>query len=115
MDTLGFADIGYNFLIGSHGRVYEGRGWLYQGAHTKGYNSDSLGVAFIGKFDNITYPTDAQVLACRLLLEEGVRRKVLVRDYQLFSANQLMPTRSPGASVSAILQTWPNWVNKTFY
>lgn len=115
MDSMDFGDIGYNFLIGSHGRVYEGRGWLYVGAHTKYYNSDSLGIAFIGTFTNDRRPTDAQLLACRLLLTEAVRRKVLVADYQLFGANQMMPTISPGEQLSAIIQTWPHWVNKTFY
>lgn len=115
MDSLNFGDIGYNFLIGSSGRVYEGRGWLYRGAHTKGFNDDSLGVAFIGTFSDGRQPTDAQLLACRYLLTEAVRRKVLVRDYQLFGANQMMATQSPGQTVSAIIQTWPNWTNKTFY
>ena len=35
MDTKKFSDIGYNFLIGGNGDVYEGRGWDKQGAHTK--------------------------------------------------------------------------------
>jgi len=47
---IGWDDIGYSFLIGGDGRVYEGRGWGYQGAHTFGFNSVSFGASFIGNF-----------------------------------------------------------------
>ena len=43
-------DIGYSFLIGGDGRVYEGRGWGKQGGHTTCYNHLSYGVSFIGNF-----------------------------------------------------------------
>jgi hypothetical protein len=34
-----YCDIGYSFLIGGDGNVYEGRGWDRLGAHTEGFNS----------------------------------------------------------------------------
>ncbi|GFO44102.1 hypothetical protein PoB_007060700 [Plakobranchus ocellatus] len=43
MDTRGWDDIGYSFLIGGEGTVFEGRGWDRVGAHTKGHNSVGLG------------------------------------------------------------------------
>ena len=43
-----WADIGYNFLVAPDGMVYEGRGWGFSGAHARGKNSESIGVAFIG-------------------------------------------------------------------
>lgn len=36
MESKNWDDIGYNFLVGGDGEVYEGRGWDKQGAHTKG-------------------------------------------------------------------------------
>jgi hypothetical protein len=43
-----WACIGYNFLIAPDGTIFEGRGWGLTGAHARGYNSTSIGVAFIG-------------------------------------------------------------------
>ena len=42
--SKGWSDIGYSFLIGGDGRVYEGRGWGRVGAHTYGYNSRAYGI-----------------------------------------------------------------------
>jgi len=50
MDDRGWSDIGYNFVIGEDGNVYEGRGWNYVGAHAPGYNTQSIGICIIGDF-----------------------------------------------------------------
>ncbi|KAH8296215.1 hypothetical protein KR054_003123 [Drosophila jambulina] len=47
-----FRDIGYNFLIGGDGRIYEGLGFGIRGEHAPNYNSQSIGIAFIGNFQN---------------------------------------------------------------
>ncbi len=48
----GWNDIGYNTLIDQYGRIWEGRGGgqdlPVRGAHAAGFNSASIGVAFIG-------------------------------------------------------------------
>lgn len=48
----GWLDIGYNTLIDQYGRIWEGRGGgqdlPVRGAHAAGFNSSSIGVAFIG-------------------------------------------------------------------
>jgi N-acetylmuramoyl-L-alanine amidase len=57
MDRRNFSDIGYNFLVGGDGQIYEGRGWDSQGAFAKGFNDKSLGVAFIGTGLNFNVET----------------------------------------------------------
>ncbi|XP_030850196.1 uncharacterized protein LOC100892590 [Strongylocentrotus purpuratus] len=52
MDTNGWWDIGYNFLLGGDGLVYEGRGWDINGAHAREYNSYSIGLAMIGAYSS---------------------------------------------------------------
>lgn len=51
MDTRGWCDIGYHFLVGADGTLYEGRPYDLLGAHTGGNNSGNIGISFIGCFD----------------------------------------------------------------
>ncbi|MSO95047.1 MAG: hypothetical protein EXQ81_04540 [Thermoleophilia bacterium] len=71
----GWSDIGYNFLVDRYGTVYEGRhGGIEQnviGAHARGFNTGSVGVAVIGTFGTTAIPAAAsrsleKLLAWRL-------------------------------------------------
>ena len=48
--NLGWDDIAYNYVVGSDGRVYEGRGWGYEGSHAHGHNRDAVAICAIGNF-----------------------------------------------------------------
>jgi len=54
--TLGWFDIGYNFLVDRFGRAWIGRSGgprrLVRGAHTLGFNHASVGIAVIGNLDS---------------------------------------------------------------
>ncbi len=50
MDTQGWCDIGYHFLISLDGRVWEGRAAELLGTHVASHNSGNLGISFIGCF-----------------------------------------------------------------
>ncbi len=67
VNTNGWADIGYNWLIDPNGLVYEGRGDNVLGAHFCGTNSRTMGVCVIGDFTNVV-PTQAALDQLRNLL-----------------------------------------------
>lgn len=54
----GWSDIGYHFLIGLDGTIHLGRDVFKQGAHVKGHNKDSIGVAYVGGLDAHGEPKD---------------------------------------------------------
>jgi hypothetical protein len=62
--SMGWRDIGYNFLVDKCGNIYEGRaGGVAKpvlGAHTLGFNTNSMGIAVLGSFD-FTKPSKATV------------------------------------------------------
>nr|WSX51584.1 peptidoglycan recognition protein [Streptomyces sp. NBC_00974] len=68
--SSGWRDIGYNFAVDKCGTVYEGRaGGVAKpvlGAHTMGFNTDSMGVAVIGSFTSTAPPRAAVDAVARL-------------------------------------------------
>lgn len=58
--TLGWFDIGYNFLIDRFGRTWVGRSGgpkkRVRGAHTLGFNHESTGIAVIGNYQSQRVP-----------------------------------------------------------
>ncbi|MFJ5733631.1 N-acetylmuramoyl-L-alanine amidase [Streptomyces paradoxus] len=64
--SMGWRDIGYNFLIDKCGKIYEGRaGGVAKpvlGAHTLGFNSNSMGIAVLGSY-GATKPSKSAVEA----------------------------------------------------
>jgi hypothetical protein len=80
--TLGWGDIGYNYLLDHEGAIYEGRygGDHVRAGHVSDYNKGSMGVAVLGCFQsdnstcqelndgNVTPPTDATLDSLSTLL-----------------------------------------------
>lgn len=68
--SMGWRDIGYNFLADKCGRLYEGRAGgvakAVLGAHTLGFNTDSMGVAVIGSYGTTQPPGAAVTAVARL-------------------------------------------------
>ncbi|KAL5275681.1 PGLYRP1.2 family protein [Megaselia abdita] len=111
MDQLDYDDIGYNFLVGNDGNVYEGCGWHKVGAHTYGYNRNSMAIAFVGNFDE-ELPPQSALNAAKKLLSCGVQKGELHRRYKLVAARQISSTESPGRKLFVELQDWDHYKSK---
>jgi N-acetylmuramoyl-L-alanine amidase/Bacterial Ig-like domain len=89
----GWGDMGYNFLIDSAGRIYEGRharnyaagerhdgedlaGNVARGAHARGFNSGTLGIVLLGTFDTVLPTTAARSALTGLLAWESERHGI---------------------------------------
>lgn len=81
VNSNGWSDIGYNWLIDPKGVIYQGRAWVdtndnTQGAHFCGYNGRTMGVCMLGDFNSIT-PTDAALRSLvRLLAYRAFRNSI---------------------------------------
>ncbi|KUM83113.1 N-acetylmuramoyl-L-alanine amidase [Streptomyces pseudovenezuelae] len=68
--SMGWRDIGYNFLVDKCGNIYEGRaGGVAKpvlGAHTLGFNSNSMGIAVLGSFGSKKPPAAVTKAVARL-------------------------------------------------
>lgn len=68
----GWQAIAYSFLIAPSGRIFEGRGWGYKGAHTEGRNSNAVAFCFLGHGDKQPLTAEA-IAAAQWLIGEGIR------------------------------------------
>lgn len=67
----GFSDIGYHYVIYRDGTIHEGRNVNVAGAHTVGYNSNSIGVCYVGGLAHDgTTPKDTRTPAQKDALEK---------------------------------------------
>uniref|UniRef100_A0A2K6NZT7 Peptidoglycan recognition protein 4 n=1 Tax=Rhinopithecus roxellana TaxID=61622 RepID=A0A2K6NZT7_RHIRO len=108
MDTRNFCDIGYHFLVGQDGGVYEGVGWHVQGSHTYGFNDIALGIAFIGYF--VEKPPNAAALeAAQDLIQCAVVEGYLTPNYLLVGHSDVVNIMSPGQALYNIISTWPHF------
>jgi N-acetylmuramoyl-L-alanine amidase len=87
MDTNGWNDIAYNFLVCKHGYVFVGRGWNVRSAATGDANSHTIACCFLG--DDTRNRDDLKDAGRHALLDvakdafatEGVKRFSGHRDH----------------------------------
>ncbi|XP_056633665.1 peptidoglycan recognition protein-like [Diorhabda sublineata] len=101
-------DIGYNFLIGGDGNIYEGRGWGIHGAHLIPYNARSIGICLLGNFTD-EEPPNIQIQALKQLIRCAENTKKVTNDYHLIGHSQGSATLCPGKFVLNIIKGWPHF------
>ena len=113
----GWFDIAYSFLVGDDGRVYEGRGWDREGAHTYHYDKVSLALSFMGNF-NSTMPTPEAITAAHKLLQCGQQKKVITQSYSLYGHRDVRGTECPGYTLYNAIRKWDHYkitTGKSFF
>ncbi|XP_053329406.1 peptidoglycan-recognition protein SC2-like isoform X2 [Spea bombifrons] len=108
INTNRWCDVGYNFLVGEDGAVYEGRGWTIHGAHAINYNSVSIGISVMGTFTKRA-PNANALNAIKSLISCGVSKGFIRRDYILMGHRKVYKTECPGNELYKIIKTWPNF------
>ncbi|MEU0137675.1 peptidoglycan recognition protein [Streptomyces sp. NPDC006296] len=68
--SSGWRDFGYNFAVDKCGNIYEGRAGgvtkAVLGAHTLGFNTNSMGIAVLGSYDSKNPPAAAVTAIAKL-------------------------------------------------
>nr|AAF99599.1 hypothetical protein SBBI67 [Homo sapiens] len=108
IDRLKSCDIGYNFLVGQDGAIYEGVGWNVQGSSTPGYDDIALGITFMGTFTGIP-PNAAALEAAQDLIQCAMVKGYLTPNYLLVGHSDVARTLSPGQALYNIISTWPHF------
>jgi|GEM_PF-872861 len=67
IDNKGWCDVGYHFLVGQDGRIYQGRYENRVGAHAAGANTDNVGISFIGSFNGRAPSGDMMAAGARIM------------------------------------------------
>jgi hypothetical protein len=124
---LGWADIGYNWLVDPRGVVYQGRGHAFnvqtgggnpdvRGAHAPGVNGTSMGICVIGDYTNIL-PSEAAIKGLRNMLawkahEKGMdvlgTRNVGTNTYNIISGHRDDVASSTACPGNAFYPTLPS-------
>jgi len=68
-DYSSYGDVGYHFMIGKDGTIFEGRSLTYRGAHVMNANERNIGIALLGDYST-TSVTSAQVRSAKILIRE---------------------------------------------
>lgn len=88
----------YTFGITEAGRVFLLLGEDRIGAHTKGHNTDAIGIVFIGKFDKKP-PSQKAIDAFEWLIADLTRRKKITRTASIRGHRDVVATSCPGAHI----------------
>lgn len=82
----GWSDIGYHLLVYLDGTVHEGRPIQIQGAHCRGQNKNSIGIAYVGGIDKKDFKAkDTRTKEQKEALEDILEYfKILYPDIEIY-------------------------------
>ncbi|XP_037546520.1 N-acetylmuramoyl-L-alanine amidase-like [Nematolebias whitei] len=109
-EDRGWSDIGYSFVVGSDGYVYEGRGWNTVGRHTRGHNAIGYGVSIIGNYTATLPSRHAMDLLRHQLVRCAVDGNGLAVNFTIHGHRQVVNyTACPGDALFSEIQGWEHF------
>ncbi|XP_056426794.1 N-acetylmuramoyl-L-alanine amidase isoform X2 [Hyla sarda] len=109
----GWDDIGYSFVVGSDGYLYEGRGWHWVGAHTKGHNFVGYGISFIGDFTSSVPESHILQLVRDRFLKCAVTSGYILPNYTIQGHRQVVKTTCPGDALFQEITSWEHFTKES--
>lgn len=104
MDTQGWADIAYNWLVCRHGHIFQGRGWGVRSAATGEANSHTVAVCFLGNDTpgraDVTPEAKAAIREVYEFVKRRTPRRIVARGHRDY-----MATSCPGDELYRFLKT----------
>ncbi len=78
VNTNGWSDLGYNWLIAPNGQLFEGRGGgdNVRGSHMCGYNNNTMAVCALGNYVNVPFPTAGMETMKKLLAWKSCKEDI---------------------------------------
>nr|XP_046266163.1 N-acetylmuramoyl-L-alanine amidase [Scatophagus argus] len=109
-EDRGWSDIGYSFVVGSDGHVYEGRGWNHLGTHTRGHNHIGYGVSIIGNYTATLPSRHAMELLRHHLVRCAVDGGRLAANFTIHGHRQMVNyTSCPGDAFFSEIRSWEHF------
>lgn len=107
-----WADVGYHYLIGKTGTIYEGRPIGVRGVHVGGHNTGSAGICLIGNFMEQT-PSPEQLQATNTMVQWLTANLSLTTlgAHRQYNSNTLCP----GDNLIPYLSAMATQAGLTFY
>ncbi|XP_041838841.1 N-acetylmuramoyl-L-alanine amidase [Melanotaenia boesemani] len=106
----GWSDIGYSFVVGSDGYIYEGRGWNHLGRHTRGHNDIGYGVSVIGNYTATLPSRYAMDLLRHRLVTCAVNGGGLAANFTIHGHRQVVNyTACPGDAFFSEIRSWEHF------
>lgn len=90
VNTNGWDDIGYNWLIDPNGVIYEARGSDVTGAHFSCMNSNTTGICMIGNYESRNPTSLSKTALKELIAWEACSHGIDVQDSSIHASSQLM-------------------------
>lgn len=103
--NLGWAGVGYHFIVRKDGSIELGRPVECVGAHAEGFNYCSIGIHICGNF-NLAEPTEAQINVLPQLIADICDAYGLIASADIVVGHRdLMATACPGNNLYKQLDT----------